>query len=70
MKALEREVAVQRLISLLRSSSSVGLVFDTRTIRTDTDAGVLELILLVSQDVWQNGEGGMLKWLGPGTYCI
>lgn len=48
MKALEREVAVQRLISLLRSSSSVGLIFDTRTIRTGTDAGVLELILLVS----------------------
>lgn len=49
---------VLRFISLLRFSSSVGLVFDAWTIRSGIDAGILKLALLDLQDSWQNGQGG------------
>ena len=55
---LEREVSVLRYVSLLRASSSVGLVFDAWTIRSGIDAGILELVLLGLQDSWQKGKSG------------
>ena len=58
VKGLEREGSVLRYVSLLRASSSVGLVFDAWTIRSGIDAGILELVLLGLQDSWQNGKSG------------